>query len=73
MLLVIPDEMEFKSGMNGYRRLGNDKAYWSSVSVEQEQVIDRLKKYMKEGSIESMEVNFFEGDNPREVIYDSVT
>lgn len=73
VLLFIPDEMEFKSGMNGYRRLGNDKAYWSSVSVEQEQVIDRLKKYMKEGSIESMEVDFFEGDNPCEVIYDSVT
>mgnify|MGYP003299994880 CR=1 FL=1 len=64
----LPDVVEFKSGMNGYRNMG-EKEYWDKVAVSAEELLEQLLLYIKEGIYEGILTEFYENDSPMEEIY----
>lgn len=69
VLLYLPDETEFKAGMNGYRRFGDNETYWKRVCTEENQLLDNIKGCIEDREYGNIRTDFFDGDNPCDKIY----
>lgn len=69
VFLFIPDELEFKSGMNGYRNFDNDEEYWRMAATKCKTILEKLENYMQGRRDETIEVDFYEGNNAMDEIY----
>lgn len=68
----IPDIIEFKSGMNGYRNLNYPDSFWDGVVYEADDLINQIQKFM-EGKLNSFSYcHFFQLLNCREKIYEEI-
>ena len=64
----LPDYKEFKSGMNGYRNMG-EKDYWNKVALSAEELWENLVLYAEEGIYEGILAEFYENNSAMEEIY----
>lgn len=64
----IPDEIEFKSGMNGYHNIG-EKGYWDRVSTSADELVEQIHHYVCDEIYDGVQVQFYEKDSPTEKIY----
>lgn len=68
VFLYLPDEKEFRSGMNGYRDMG-EPDYWDKVNTDTGMLIKQIRDYLEQGTYEGLETQFYEGGEPVEEIY----
>lgn len=69
VLTFIPDIIEFKSGMNGYRSLNYPQEFWEHVAVEPEEIINQMKDFFDNREIPGFKVDFFQTSDSRKEIY----
>lgn len=69
VLTFIPDIMEFKAGLNGYRNLNYSKEFWSHAATEPEEIIDKINDFFDNKKIPGFEADFFSVDDARKEIY----
>lgn len=72
VLLFLPDEEEFRSGMNGYRRLGDDRAYSNRVCTDEEKLLEKIRHCITGSDYYNINVDFFDEDNPCTRIYEKL-
>lgn len=72
VLLYLPDVCEFKSGMNGYRAMGDNEQYWKLVCTEESQLVEKIKGCIEDRVYDNIKADFYEGDNPCETIYKEI-
>lgn len=65
----LPDAVEFKSGMNGYRNMA-EADYWDKAATSAEALLQQLIRYLQDGVYDPMKVEFYENDSPAEKIYE---
>lgn len=68
VFLYLPDEKEFRSGMNGYRGIGEEE-YWDKVNTEPKGLTRQIREYMEQGIYAGIQADFFGGGEPAEEIY----
>lgn len=72
VFLYLPDEQEFRSGMNGYRDMGEEE-YWDKVHTQPEGLIRQLGDYLERGYYDGLRADFYECRDPAEEIYQRET
>lgn len=73
VFLYLPDEKEFRCGMNGYRDMGETAEYWDKVNTEPERLIGQMRDYLERGIYRGIQADFFENGEPAEAIYQRET
>lgn len=68
VFLYLPDEKEFRCGMNGYREMGEED-YWDKVNTEPEGLIKQIGDYLEQGIYEGLQADFYKCREPAEEIY----
>lgn len=68
VFLYLPDVREFRSGMNGYRDMGEEE-YWDKVNTEPEGLTRQIREYLGQGRYEGIRATFYEGGEPVKEIY----
>lgn len=71
VFLFLPDVVEFKAGMNGYRDI-KDPEYWEKVNVSADELIEKLIRYVVDKVYDEIECDFYLCDSPTEMIYQAV-
>lgn len=69
VISFIPDIREFKCGMNGYRELNYDAAFWDNVSANASELMKVLQRFFAGESVNQIKDQFFDCDSPLEEIY----
>ena len=72
VILYLPDEMEFKAGMNGYRSFGDNEQYWAKVCLEYEEVLKYIEKNIINDKVDKISVSFYDVEEPCTAIYDAI-
>ena len=72
VLLFLPDKDEFRSGMNGYRRLGDDREYCNRVCTEENEILEKIKDFITGAEFKNINVEFFDEENPCAKIYNEL-
>lgn len=72
VILFIPDESEFKSGMNGYRSFGDNERFWNNVCLEEDEVIDNIEKIFLSLDNKRLSATFYDVENVCDTIYREV-
>ncbi len=65
----IPDFLEFKSGMNGYRNLNYGENFWENVCVENDELLVTIEKMLVGTFTCEFQADFCNCDNSKERIY----
>lgn len=69
----IPDIVEFKSGMNGYRDLNYSADFWTNAAFTPEALVNKIKDFLQNGINQEKPCHFFEMDNCRENLYQRIS
>lgn len=72
ILYFIPDEIEFKCGMNGYRELNYTEEFWENALYSKNELIDKIKKTLVDGEKNISYGTFYQCDNICEKIYNEL-
>lgn len=72
VLLFLPDKDEFRSGMNGYRRLGDDEEYMRRVCTDENLLLEKIKNCLSGVIHDNIKADFFTEDNPCAKIYEEL-
>lgn len=72
VLLFLPDREEFRAGMNGYRRLGDDDEYMRRVCMDVPKLLENIEKCISGADYDNLKADFFTGDNPCAKIYEEL-
>lgn len=70
----IPDIIEFKSGMNGYRTLNYSSEFWKRVACDEDEIVEKIESYLIDGKEyrNEIKVDFFSMSNCRERLYEEM-
>ena len=72
VLSYIPDMMEFKCGMNGYRELDHGENFWENVAMTPEEAVTALEEALQGHYREIVTCHFVEMGECRERLYEKI-
>ncbi len=72
VLSYIPDVMEFKCGMNGYRELDHGKDFWEKVAMTPEEAVAALEEALQGHCRETVTCHFVEMEECCERLYEKI-
>ena len=68
----IPDEEEFKCGMNGYRELNYSEEFWNHATKTYDETINRIQQWLRGAVIQQEKVHFYSVNNRLDLLYQSI-
>lgn len=72
VLYFIPDEEQFKCGMNGYRELLDSASIWESAARNSNEILEQVKKWLGEKYISKKEYHFYTCSDRCQTIYQTI-
>ena len=72
VLYFIPDEMEFKCGMNGFRKLDCPDSFWEQAAFNSQEIIMQLSDWFDKGMKVRNDLHFYKCEDRSMAIYNTV-